>query len=81
MLNELGEKRLTEILLSTFGKACFNQDELTDAFWVDLYITGNELFRDENGLVNLDFFWSQDFKEWILADKTEWLKGHRVTID
>lgn len=81
MLNELGKKRLTEILLTTFGKTTFSEDELTEKFWSDLYINSNNFFQSQAGAIDLDFFWSDDVRSWILEDKTDWLAGHRIVIE
>lgn len=81
MLNEFGKKRLTEILLTTFGKATFSEDELTEKFWSDLYISSNDFFQSREGAVDLDYFWSDDVRRWILEDKTDWLAGHRIVIE
>ena len=81
MLTELGKKRLTEILVNTFGKTTFSEAELTKEFWNELYIQGNDFFCNDDGCVDLDFFWSASVKEWIVQDKKEWLKAHKTTIE
>lgn len=79
MLNELGKKELTKILIRTFGKDTFVESELTDSFYSDLYNSGSDFFRNGGDCVNLDFFWSDDVRDWILADKTAWLRNHPIS--
>lgn len=70
MLNELGRTELSKLLHRTFGKDTFTEDELTKDFYTNLYIGSGDFFKTEDGCMDLDFFWSEDVREYLLEDKT-----------
>lgn len=53
-------------LIEVFGKATFDEDELTQEFYTDLRIGLSDYFRTPDGLVDLDYFWSPVLREWLL---------------
>ena len=59
----------SEKVIMIFGKNTFTEDELTKEFYTELYIGCNEFFRTEEGLVNLDWFWHEELREWLLTKK------------
>lgn len=62
-------KQFSERVIMLFGKDSFTEDELTSEFYSELYIGCNEFFRTEEGLVNLDLFWHEELREWLLTKK------------
>ena len=66
---DLWWKNFSERVVMLFGKNSFTEDELTKDFYTELYIGCNEFFRTEDGSVNLDWFWHDELREWLLAEK------------
>ena len=78
MLNDLAKEKLTLLLCRTFVRNKFTEEELTEEFWTELRIQGNDFFLTEDGYFDLNFFWSEDVREWILADKKAWINEHNL---
>ena len=66
---DLWWKNFSERVVMLFGKNSFTEDELTKDFYTELYIGCNEFFCTEDGSVNLDWFWHEELREWLLAEK------------
>ena len=60
-------KHFSERVIMLFGKNTFTEDELTNVFYTVLYFGCNEFFRTEDGAVNLDWFWHEELREWLLT--------------
>lgn len=60
---------LSEELNKLFGKNTFSEDELTGEFYTELMIKCSSWFTTENGCTDLDLFWSDEFRNWLLSDK------------
>lgn len=60
---------LSKRLIEVFGKDTFTEAELTKDFYVDFNIKCNEFFRTEDGGVDMDLFWSEGLKKWLLSQK------------
>jgi len=69
MINEEYFSNFSKKLNEVFGKDTFTEDELTKEFYVDLYIKCNEFFQTDDGYVNLDWFWSDDIKKFLISTK------------
>ena len=61
--------RFSEKVTEIFGKNTFTEAELTEEFYTILYIGCGDFFRTENGCINLDWFWHEELREWLLAEK------------
>lgn len=59
-------KALSQRMIEVFGKDSFTEDELTKDFYVDLMIKCGSFFEKENGVTDLDLFWADDLREWLL---------------
>ena len=62
-------ENFSERVIMIFGKNTFTEDELTNEFYTELYMGSNEFFRTEQGLANMDWFWHEELREWLLAKK------------
>ncbi len=61
--------KLSEKLIAVFGKDTFSEDELNKEFYVEFYISCNEFFRNEEGIVNHEDIWNKKLKEWLMKEK------------
>ena len=59
----------SERVVSIFGKNTFTEDELTKEFYTRLYIECGDLFRNDDGCINLDLFWNEELRDWLLKKK------------
>lgn len=60
---------LSKKLIEAFGKDTFTEADLTKDFYFDFNIKYNEFFRTEDGGINMDMFWSNELKKWLLSQK------------
>lgn len=60
---------LSEKLIKVFGKDTFTEAELTKDFYVDFRIKCGEFFMTEDGSVDMDLFWSDGLKKWLMSQK------------
>ena len=63
------KKQLSQKLVEVFGKDTFTENEFTKEFWEDLRIKCGDYFKTEDGAFDANLFWSENFKEWLLAEK------------
>ena len=63
------KKQLSQKLIEVFGKDTFAESEITKEFWEDLRIKCGDYFKTEDGAFDANLFWSENFKEWLLAEK------------
>ncbi len=66
-----GIKAFSESLKSVFGKDTFTEDELTQEFYTTLYISCDEFFRTDDNAINLELFWSENVKHYLLEPKED----------
>ncbi len=66
MIIESAKSYLASRLRDEFGKDTFSEDELTEDFWVELYIRCSDIFKTPDGYVDLDFFWSEELRQFLL---------------
>lgn len=70
MNNDAYCEALRLCLVDVFGKDTFNEDELTKEFYVELKIQCGSFFETEyNAAVNMDLFWSDQFKDFLMTPK------------
>lgn len=69
------KKQLSQKLIDVFGKDTFTEEEMTKKFWVELKVKCGDFFKTEDGAFDNDLFWSENFKEWLLAEKEFSLAG------
>ena len=63
------QELLSKRLIDVFGKDTFTENEFTKEFWEDLRIKCGDFFKTEDGAFDANLFWSENFKEWLLAEK------------
>lgn len=81
MLIDSEKEKLTLLLSRTFGKTEFNEEEFTRKFWSELRIRSDDFFLTEDGCFDVDFFWSDEVRDWILADKQAWINEHNLSAE
>lgn len=69
MINEEYFANFSKKLTEVFGKDTFTENELTKEFYVDLYIKCNEFFQTDDGYIDLDWFWSDAIKKFLISTK------------
>ena len=69
------KKQLSQKLVEVFGKDTFTENEFTKEFWEDLRIKCGDYFKTEDGAFDANLFWSENFKEWLLAEKQFSMSG------
>jgi hypothetical protein len=69
IINDYYQKLLSDKLKETFGKDTFTEDELTKEFYEELLIRCGRFFQTADGAVNMNAFWSEGFREWLLKEK------------
>ena len=57
------------ILKETFGKDTFTEDELTKDFYTELKVCCGEFFQTNDGTFDMEAFWSEGFRDWLLKEK------------
>ena len=62
-------KALSSRLKEVFGKDTFTAEELTKEFYVDFRIKCSEFFTTEDGGADMDLFWSEKLREWLINPK------------
>ena len=62
-------KVLSEKLKETFGKDTFTEDELTKDFYTELKVCCGEFFQTNDGTFDMEAFWSEGFRDWLLKEK------------
>ena len=62
-------KRFSEKVTESFGKNTFTEEELTEEFYSLLYISCGDFFRTEDGFININWFWNEELREWLLTKK------------
>lgn len=62
-------RRFSKKLIEVFGKDTFMEEELTKEFYVELKIKCSEFFVTDDDCFDLDLFWSEEIKEWLLSPK------------
>ncbi len=67
MIIESVKPHLVSRLREEFGKDTFCEDELTEDFWSELYIRCSDVFKTPEGKVDLDFFRSEDLRQFLLS--------------
>lgn len=68
---EDGIKKFSEKLRLVFGKDTFTEEEMDKEFYTTLYISCNEFFRSDNKLMDLDLFWSESVRSYLLEPKVD----------
>ena len=63
------KKQLSQKLIEAYGKDTFSESEITKEFWEELRIKCGDFFKTEDGSFDANLFWSENFKEWLLAEK------------
>ena len=81
MLIDSAKEKLTLLLSRTFGKTEFNEEEFTREFWSKLRVRSGDFFLTEDGCFDFDFFWSDEVRDWILADKQAWINEHNLSAE
>ena len=72
-------KNFSDQLIEVFGKNTFTEEELTKDFYTSLHIFCGNCFETPEGLVDLDWFWHEDVRNWLLApNKAEEEQRQRV---
>lgn len=66
---EIWKDNLSKKLVEVFGKDTFNEDELEKEFWVELKIRCGDFFKTADGSFDMDLFWSDKFREWLISSK------------
>ena len=81
MLIDSAKEELTILLSRIFGKTEFNEEEFTREFWSELRVHSGDFFLTEDGCFDFDFFWSEEVRDWILADKQSWINEHNLSAE
>ena len=68
---EDGIKKFSEKLRLVFGKDSFIEEEMDKEFYTTLYISCNEFFRNDDNTTNLDLFWSESVRSFLLEPKVD----------
>lgn len=69
MIDEEYFANFSKRLIEVFGKDTFTEDELTKEFYVDLSIKCHDFFQTDDGYVDLDWFWSDAIKKFLISTK------------
>lgn len=62
--------QFSKCLKKLFGKDTFVESELTQDFFSTLYNGSGDIFKTDSGAVDLDFFWSENVRRWLLDPRT-----------
>lgn len=69
MTNEDYWKEFSKRLILILGKGTFREEELNKEFFTELYISCSDFFKIAEGLVDLDLFWSDSIRSFLLKEK------------
>lgn len=64
---EVWSDSFSKELIKKFGKDTFSEMELTKDFYVEIKISFSNFFMSENDVFDLDLFWSEELKLWLLS--------------